>query len=318
MGITNAMINSEKNVAPLVLGMSRHKSYQTTLNYQKPNDEIYKNYNKAILGKHVPSPPTTCRSKKTKINDSNDNVLDNIANQVPSASDHVSVTTACGGAAYGNTMDRSVTVSECSASRHSMDCSSEIVTSGIGGTAHANAMDRSLTVSKSAASRHLMSHSSESVEGRQVALSWNGVREVNESMEGSVTSAGASSLSTLVSSMASETNPGDLTLVPIRGPSVNAMNSIPYYTFEGNPVFNTLHSNTVQRNYILPQSTMSFALETELAQYKEENVSMEHRVKELELRLAHQTERYENIKEDLREVRKEGSKGDNKLWWGIV
>jgi hypothetical protein len=67
MEITHAMTYSEKNIAPLVIGMSRHKSYQTSLAYQKPNEEMNKNYNKAILGKYVPSPPATrCHGKKTR------------------------------------------------------------------------------------------------------------------------------------------------------------------------------------------------------------------------------------------------------------
>jgi len=64
MGITNAMSNGDKNIEKVVLGMSRHKSIQTSLRYQKPNHEMYQNYNRALLGKHVASPPKEKRIKK--------------------------------------------------------------------------------------------------------------------------------------------------------------------------------------------------------------------------------------------------------------
>jgi hypothetical protein len=57
MAITNAMSNGDKNIEKVVLGMSRHKSIQTSLRYQKPNHEMFQNYNRALLGKHVASPP---------------------------------------------------------------------------------------------------------------------------------------------------------------------------------------------------------------------------------------------------------------------
>ena len=57
MGITPAMSYAETNIAPVVLGMARHKNYQTSLTYQKPNDAMYKSYNKALAGKHLASSP---------------------------------------------------------------------------------------------------------------------------------------------------------------------------------------------------------------------------------------------------------------------
>jgi hypothetical protein len=65
MGITNAMTYAETNVAPVVLGASRHKNYQTSLAYQKPYDDMYRSYNRALLGRHVSSPPTKRQRKKS-------------------------------------------------------------------------------------------------------------------------------------------------------------------------------------------------------------------------------------------------------------
>jgi hypothetical protein len=50
--------------------MSRHKSLQTSMRYQEPNHEMFQNYNRAILGKHVASPPRRSQEKK-KVNRKN-------------------------------------------------------------------------------------------------------------------------------------------------------------------------------------------------------------------------------------------------------
>jgi len=70
MGITNAMSNGNKNIEKVVLGMSRHKSLQTSMRYQEPNHEMFQNYNREILGKHVASPPRRSQVKK-KVNREN-------------------------------------------------------------------------------------------------------------------------------------------------------------------------------------------------------------------------------------------------------
>jgi len=53
-------------VAPIVLKASRHKRYQTSLLYQRPSDEMYRNYSAAILGKHVPTPPWPASRKRRR------------------------------------------------------------------------------------------------------------------------------------------------------------------------------------------------------------------------------------------------------------
>jgi hypothetical protein len=64
LGITNAMSNGDKMIEKVVLGVSRHKSLQMSMLYQKPNDEMFQNYNRAILGKHVVTPPKKAKGKK--------------------------------------------------------------------------------------------------------------------------------------------------------------------------------------------------------------------------------------------------------------
>jgi hypothetical protein len=60
------MSHGDKNIVPLILGMSRHKNYQTSLLYQKPTEEMYENYSKVIAGKDVCSPPKQPKQKRKK------------------------------------------------------------------------------------------------------------------------------------------------------------------------------------------------------------------------------------------------------------
>lgn len=64
MGITNAMMYGSKNIVPLVIGMSRHKNYNASLVYQTPSEEMYQNYNWAVLGKNIPPPPKVLPQSK--------------------------------------------------------------------------------------------------------------------------------------------------------------------------------------------------------------------------------------------------------------
>jgi hypothetical protein len=64
MGIMNAMSNGDKIIEKVLLGMSHHKSLQTSMLYQKPNKEMFLNYNRAILGKRVATSPKKAKGKK--------------------------------------------------------------------------------------------------------------------------------------------------------------------------------------------------------------------------------------------------------------
>jgi hypothetical protein len=66
VGITTAMSNGDKNITKVILGASRHKSVTTSLLYQKPTKEMCQNYNQAILGNQVPSPPKRKKSNKKR------------------------------------------------------------------------------------------------------------------------------------------------------------------------------------------------------------------------------------------------------------
>jgi hypothetical protein len=66
LGITTAMTNADKGIAPIVLGAARHKNYNTSLGYQLPNKDMYHTYNNALVGKHVKSPPKSPKDHKVQ------------------------------------------------------------------------------------------------------------------------------------------------------------------------------------------------------------------------------------------------------------
>jgi hypothetical protein len=57
------MTHADKGIAPLTLGMTRHKHIQTSLRYQKGNPDMHQTYNKAITGKHVNLPASSPQNK---------------------------------------------------------------------------------------------------------------------------------------------------------------------------------------------------------------------------------------------------------------
>ncbi len=199
---------------------------------------------------------------------------------------------------------------------HENHTNDSTVASAGGCVTDSDVMDASVTASESAASRLSMDLSSDGVYGHHLSLPRNGRPEVNEMFDGSVASGGALSMSTLISNKGSMNSGSGLAMVPVHPACINTVDNIPCYSIGGNPVFNTMQSNTVHHDYILPLSLMRYSLESEVALYNEEEKNMEHRDKEFELWLAHQMEKYEYIIEDLREVKREGNKGDKQVMVG--
>jgi hypothetical protein len=64
LGITTAMSNADTVIAPVVLGTSRHKNFNTSLTYQKTTNKMRHSYDNAIHGKHVKSPSRSPTQRK--------------------------------------------------------------------------------------------------------------------------------------------------------------------------------------------------------------------------------------------------------------
>jgi len=270
MGITNAMTYAETNIAPVVLGASRHKNYQTSLAYQKPNDDMYRSYNKAMLGRHVPSPPKRSRSKRRKkvvesnededIISSEDNVVEMNNNNVEDAKEK------------------------------------ELATISISET---------MTVLKEA--DNVSSITNYKSDTAEAADSCSG----NSNISGTI-----SSLSGLVSE-------GDH-IHPSRAMALIPQQQFPNTTISAvHPHYN-MQSNHIQRNIILnptpggviqPFLNMPhpYAYESEISRQFEERKEWENKVKDLQLQLAYQKERFDDIKKDLREVKKKGKKENQQV-----
>jgi hypothetical protein len=72
LGVTTVVSNADKGIQHLVSKACRHKDANTQKRYFKESTESMHSYNRAVLGKHVPSPTTSPRhdNKKVKINNS--------------------------------------------------------------------------------------------------------------------------------------------------------------------------------------------------------------------------------------------------------
>jgi len=260
MGITNAMTYAETNIAPVVLGASRHKNYQTSLAYQKPNDDMYRSYNKAIKGKHGSSPPKKKQRKKSSGNcksiGDNDKLGKTTKEDKLEEDDLVLL--------------QSNLISSCT-----------------------NTFNDGTDVSK------VTSNSVE--EGqyeRQNIVTLN--RGITSDV--SMNSGTVSSISGLVSEKEILVPDRELAIMPQQLATAQYQRIVPQYSMQ---------SNHIQRNIIV--QPYHYDLQSGINEHNEERKEWESKVKELEMKLAHQKERYDEIKQDLREVRKDGSREEKPI-----
>ena len=73
----------------------------------------------------------------------------------------------------------------------------------------------------------------------------------------------------------------------------------------------SMQSNHIQGNIIV--QPYHYDLQSGINEHNEGRKEWESKVKELEMKLVHQKERYDEIKQDLREVRKEGSREEKPI-----
>jgi hypothetical protein len=260
MGITNAMTYAETNIAPVVLGASRHKNYQTSLAYQKPNDDMYRSYNKAIKGKHGSSPPTKRQRKKSS--GSCNNICDN---------DNLGKTT-----------------------KEDKLEEEDLV------LVHSNLLNSSTTSFNDGTD--VSKVTSNSVEESQYER--HNIVTLNRGVNGdvSVNSGAVSSISGLVSEKEIIVPNRELAIMPQQSATAQYQRIVPQYSMQ---------SNHIQRNIIV--QPYHYDLQSGINEHNEERKEWESKVKELEMKLAHQKERYDEIKQDLREVRKEGSREEKPI-----
>jgi hypothetical protein len=261
MGITNAMTYAETNIAPVVLGASRHKNYQTSLAYQRPNDDMYRSYNKAIIGRHVSSPPT--KRQRTKSRDKGK--MTRISEK-----DNVRKRTEEENYEEDLVIVDSNLISSCT-----------------------NSFNDGTDVSKV---------TSNSVEENKYEKS--NIVTVNRdvSCDGSMNSGKVSSFSGLLSEKEIVVPNTELAIMPQQSAMAQYRSIVPQYSMQ---------SNHIQRNIIV--QPYHYGIQSGINEHHEERKEWESKVKELEMKLAHQKERYDEIKQDLREVKKEGSRGEKPI-----
>jgi hypothetical protein len=277
MGITNAITYGDKNIAPLVMGMSRHKNYQTSLLYQKPSETMYQNYNCAVLGKNVPSPPreelgnkrlcTSSASERNDLDSATSDRVDSATNRNDLAAVSVS-----SNASSGNT-----TLKEDKRYK------------GIEGREYLDASDHYLPP------------------------------EITTLPENSSMSGNVSSISGMV--MSNDVSIGNNARVseavvpylpggnhPIIEHSRTERNIIVHPPFGNRDTF--LPNYYKERNATCIQPYSSESVHNASAKLVEEKRELMLKVKELEFRLETQKEKYDDIKEDLKEAKVRAQKAE--------
>jgi hypothetical protein len=287
MGITNAMTYAETNIAPVVLGASQHKNYLTSLAYQKPNNDMYRSYNKAISGRHVPSPPKVHRSKRRKKVEESNVEQDNVSNE-------------------GNIveMDNNY-VEEAKQKRMSTISISE-----------------SVSVSKDADNASsITNYKSDNVpkiDGNTI-FTYNkaGTAEAADLYsDNSIITGNISLLSGLVSE-GDQIHPSRaMALIPQQQLPITKISIVhPHYNMQSNHIQRNIIFNPTPGGIIQPFLNMPhpYAYESEISRQFEERKEWESKVKDLQWQLAYQKERFDDIKQDLREVKKKGKKENKQV-----
>jgi hypothetical protein len=134
---------------------------------------------------------------------------------------------------------------------------------------------------------------------------------------------GNSNISTTISSLSGLVSEGDHIHLS-RAMALNPQQQFPNTTISAvHPHYN-MQSNHIQRNIIFnptpgvviqPFLNMPhpYAYESEISRQFEERKEWENKVKDLQLQLAYQKERFDDIKKDLREVKKKGKKENKQV-----
>jgi hypothetical protein len=71
LSVTTAVSNADKGIQQLVSKACRHKDANTQKRYFKESTDTMQSYNRAVLGKHVPSPNTLPRPENKKVKKEN-------------------------------------------------------------------------------------------------------------------------------------------------------------------------------------------------------------------------------------------------------
>jgi hypothetical protein len=273
--------------------MSRHKSYQMSLLYQKPTEEMYENYSKAIAGKNVCSPPKRPKQKRKKNKEVNVASPINVRNTVdatleiysaiedqhqsPTAILNSSTTTDMysGGSTCDGSMSR-----QCDAEDRRMKVNGSEAMTIVTGSNQQNASDLQSTVTPSLPipNQFIVGVEASSYTGRLSSVSGN------------------------FSTMDATSQ-----LSMMRGHEITPNFSL------GLPTCNNTQSNHIKQNIILKPTITYPTLYRRDSEVGNRNYDFQHhmqlqdRVKELEVQLHYENRRNEDILNNLREREKDGN-----------
>jgi hypothetical protein len=131
----------------------------------------------------------------------------------------------------------------------------------------------------------------------------------------SMNSGKVSSISGLVSEKEILVPNRELAIMPQQSVMAQYQSFIPQYNMQSNNIQRNIivHPSTAGIMHVSTNAPYHYGVQSGINGHYDERKEWESKVKELEMKLAHQKERYDEIKQDLREVKNEGSKGDKPI-----
>jgi len=304
MGITNAMSNGSKMIEKVVLGVSRHKSLQTSMLYQKPTEEMFQNYNRAILGKHVATPPKKTKGKKKNKKQKKEvPFIEEATSEEEAEFEDVSFNYDASFHEDSEVMDTKPPA-RVSSTNSTTDRSKCAVPSSSVSLALPNSIDAEESVSRAVSS-----------------LSGTVVK-------GSVTSEGNERLPTIIDGQRYNAPVSEEIIPCVVAPTGTVPTTSRYQNPFMNPIYLNHHqqSNNIQRNiFVQPRSLANIEPTTyywddrtgnDLMKELEEKRELAQKVKDLEFRLANQKEKYDDMKQDLRDAKERAQKAEWRLMKG--
>lgn len=316
MGISHAMTNAPTSAAPIILKASRHKRYQTSLLYQRPNDDMYHHYSAAILGKHVPTPPRPVSRKKKRKNmnaadtstkESDDEINEHKIVGACNDDDDPGLATKPSGVEVMTTL---VGEDYCVISPHN-SCQStgqsnmnQSVTTGVFSICNNVQLDDTTAENKYNKSMILHPKVTPAITPHVPC-----VPVIEATVDQSVTSGRLSSISGWADDESSATSRIHKVMVPYQQRTTQDNYQTPHYSMTTNAIYNTMQRNII----VAPTGSHNHDLEVERYRAEDDRRVLQQHLHEMELQLTYERVRNESVLQELRETNCNGTRGECKI-----
>jgi len=303
-------------VAPIVLKASRHERYQTSLLYQRPSDEMYRNYSAAILGKHVPTPPWPASRKRrrkaanaTAISSNESDDETNHDNFVGAVNDdekrelHMKPAGMESGTTLLGNNYGVISPHNSSLSREDANMNNSVRT-GVSSVCN-NLKDDDTTVENMSYQNMCVQHKVTPAITPHVPC----VPVIEAMVDRSVTSGRLLSISGLADDESSGTSTLGRVMVPYQKGNHQDNYRTPHYSMTTNPIYNTLQRNII----VAPSSSNENDLEVERYRAEDDRRVLQQRLREMELQLTYERVRNKSVLQELRDTNRNNTRGESKI-----